>query len=225
MLVSCGILSGVWYVYFTSSQADNPICSDELKRCPDGSFIKLGGPTCSYPKCPAKPATPAAQVQSPAPDQSAAQIQSAPPDEVTRLFYAWYQGLKPEQLKSDQKRKQQFDSRQDLTANFKTQLDTAADNTDPLLCGTGKLNGFGIGSGFAGGNRDLVTVSLAGTLSSQNAEVELIDNNGPWQIDEVFCQNGPAVTRATGSPSVAVPDSPQPQDQPVDNNANIPPVQ
>jgi len=205
LLVSCIILSGVWYVYFTSSQADNPICSDELKRCPDGTIIKLGGPMCSYPMCPAKTESPAVKNQNPTPNQFLSQTQPMSPQEVARSFYSWYQGLTPEQ-----KRKQPFAQRRDLTDNFKARLDQAAGNSDPLLlCGAGKLDNSGIGSLSTGDNRVLVSISLLGTLSSQKAEVELVDSDGTWQIDEVFCQAASTGPSMISAPPVAVPDNSQ----------------
>lgn len=181
LLVSSVILSCVWYIYFNYYQQDDALCGDQLKRCPDGSFVSLGGPLCGYPMCPkVKPAAKNQAFESGQP----ARIEPTGANEAVNSFYSWYQGLS-----STQKRKQLFETRTDLTDNFKTRLGQTDGGFDSAACLTGKLGGFEVGPIFASGQRSLVSILLNETSASRPAMVELIENGGLWQINEIFCQS------------------------------------
>ena len=182
LLVSCVILAGVWYAYLNHSQDENSICPDELKRCPDGSFVELGGPLCSYPKCPSMSKPLASGDRSQTAVQPAATLSPAPA-QVANSFYAWYQGLKPAQ-----KQKTSFEARPDISDSLKAQMGRLAGGADPLLCGLDKIVGVNTASVFANASRAQVLMSFIGVSETKEAMVELVNNGGSWQINEIFCQ-------------------------------------
>ena len=204
LLISCVILASVWYAYLNHSQDENSICPDQLKRCPDGSFVELGGPLCNYPKCPSMLKPPASEGQG-ALVQPAATLSSAPA-EVANSFYTWYQGLKPAQ-----KQKSSFEARPDISDSLKAQMGHLAGGADPLLCGLDKIVGVNTASVFANASRAQVLMSFIGVSQTKEALVELVNGNGSWQINEIFCQSSaatsldqlPALSEDTNAPAPA----------------------
>jgi hypothetical protein len=207
LLVSCVILSGVWWVYF--SYNDNAFCPGQLKRCSDGSFVEMGGPLCGYPMClQAKPAV--SEIQNQNLGQLPVSIEGADPKSVVLSFYSWYLGSKP-----GAKRMQSLEVRPDLTDNFKSQLSQAGGGIDALLaCGAQRSDNFSLGTVFANGKLEMVLASFAGETETRNLLVEVINNNGTRQINNIICEAIPAAAPATNLPD-------QSQSQP----ANEPPAQ
>lgn len=193
LLVSCVILSGVWWGYFGYN--DNAFCPDQLKRCSDGSFVEMGGPLCGYPMCPqAKLA--ASEIQNQNLGQSPVSSEGVDPKSVASSFYSWYLGSKP-----GAKRTQALEARLDLTDNFKLQLSQASGGIDALLtCGAQRSDNFSPGTVFSNGKLEMVLALFAGKTETRDLLVEVINNNGTRQINDIICEAVPADAPAASAP-------------------------
>ena len=52
LVIICTATAGA-VVYFSSQSVDEPIlCTQDVKLCPDGSYVSRQGPNCEFAKCP-----------------------------------------------------------------------------------------------------------------------------------------------------------------------------